>query len=285
MTARRVALILLMSIATPALTAQAGAPQPDESPADPAHRGPRPDRRRARRDRLGAGLVDRAAVRGAARARTSRRRSAPRCCCSTTTTHLYVGVPRLRPGAAAIRAHLTDRDDAYATTGSASSSTPSTTSGATTSSLVNPLGVQMDHIETWPGDGRDLGRDLGLGRRRSTAGARPSRCAIPFSTLRFQRTDGPQMWGFDAIRGYPRRHHRTRWAPSRATATTTATSARRSRSRASPGVSPGRNLEIVPTVTATAHRRARGRATRRSSPRATRDRARASRRAGASPRT
>ena len=30
--------------------------------------------------------------------------------------------------------------------------------------------------------------------------------AIPFSSFRFQRKEGPQVWGFDAVRRYPREH-------------------------------------------------------------------------------
>jgi hypothetical protein len=106
---------------------------------------------------------------------------------------------------------------------------------------------------------------------------------IPFSTLRFQRTEGPQVWGFDAVRFYPR--------------TTSAQMGAFPRDRNNncylcqaieiegfAGVSPGRNLEIVPTMVATRPTRS-PEPPRRSSPKATSRASWVSRHAGASPPT
>ena len=118
---------------------------------------------------------------------------------------------------------------------------------------VNPLGVQTEGIYTegmskggrnfddswdaiWFSAGRltDLGYEVEM--------------AIPFNQIRSQGTEGPQIWGIDAIRSWPRsdRHHiglfpRDRGANSYLAQT--------DKLIGFEGASPGRNLEIVPTLT------------------------------------
>ena len=72
--------------------------------------------------------------------------------------------------------------------------------------------------------------------------------AIPFNQIRFQATDGPQIWGVDAIRSWPRtdRVHiglfpRDRGANSYL--------AQEEKLIGFENVSPGRNLEFTPTLT------------------------------------
>ena len=68
--------------------------------------------------------------------------------------------------------------------------------------LVNPYGVQNDCIESQEGDGSwDAIWDS---NGRITDEGYVVEMAIPFSSLSFQRTDGDQIWGIDAIRSYPR---------------------------------------------------------------------------------
>jgi len=118
--------------------------------------------------------------------------------------------------------------------------------------ISNPLGVQSDAINDnvtnrydiawdaiWESAGRltDFGYEVEIG--------------IPFNQLRFQNLDGPQVWGVDAMRSYPRveRHHiglfpRERGANSYL--------AQEDKMIGFEGVSVGRNLELVPTLTGTA---------------------------------
>ena len=118
--------------------------------------------------------------------------------------------------------------------------------------VSNPLGVQTDAINDnvnnrydiawdaiWESAGRltDLGYEVEIG--------------IPFNQLRFQNVDGPQVWGVDAIRSYPRveRHHiglfpRERGANSYL--------AQEDKMIGFEAASVGRNLELVPTLTGTA---------------------------------
>jgi hypothetical protein len=72
---------------------------------------------------------------------------------------------------------------------------------------------------------------------------------IPFSTLRFQRSSGPQVWGFDAIRGYPRNVTRQMGAFPR-DRDNNCYLCQAIKIEGFEDVSPGRNLEIVPTLTA-----------------------------------
>jgi hypothetical protein len=118
---------------------------------------------------------------------------------------------------------------------------------------VNPFGAQTEGIYT---EGR-----IGKGRRfdeswdaiwysagRLTEFGYEVEMAIPFKQIRFQGADGPQIWGIDANRSWPRadRVHiglfpRDRGANSYL--------AQEEKLIGFEGVSPGRNLEIVPTLT------------------------------------
>jgi len=73
---------------------------------------------------------------------------------------------------------------------------------------------------------------------------------VPFNQLRFQRADHPQVWGFDAVRSYPRsqRHHIGVFARDR---NNNCYLCQAIKIRGFLGVSPGKNIELTPTVTAT----------------------------------
>ena len=118
---------------------------------------------------------------------------------------------------------------------------------------VNPLGVQTDGIyteriagggrkfdESWDAIWRSAGRLTDFGYEVEMA--------IPFNQIRFQATDGPQIWGVDLTRSWPRtdRVHiglfpRDRGANSYL--------AQEEKLIGFEGVTPGRNLELVPTLT------------------------------------
>lgn len=115
---------------------------------------------------------------------------------------------------------------------------------------INPLGVQMDAIFSqldgiedfsWDAIWRSAGKinDEGF----------VVEVALPFNQLRFPANSEPQTWGIDAFRSYPRAvRHRMAAAP-------------RDRNngcflcqidtiKGFEGISPGKNLEITPTLTA-----------------------------------
>jgi hypothetical protein len=162
-------------------------------------------------------------------------------------SHLYVGFRAHDPEPAAIRAHLADRDQAWADDWVGVVLDTFNDERRDYLLIVNPLGVQMDDIEVWPSGGVvwDAIWDSGA---KITPWGWTAELEIPFAALRFQRTDGPQVWGFDAIRGYPREIFRQMGAFAR-DRNSNCYLCQALKIEGFEGVSPGRDLEIVPTLT------------------------------------
>jgi hypothetical protein len=111
----------------------------------------------------------------------------------------------------------------------------------------NPFGIQRDGIETpfytdmswdaiWDSAGRitDIGYIIEM--------------AIPFSSLQFQRTRGPQVWGLDISRWYQRLvRHRLGLVPL--DRNNNSYQSQFLKIKGFEGVRPGKNLEINPTLT------------------------------------
>ena len=118
--------------------------------------------------------------------------------------------------------------------------------------MVNPLGVQSDFVETESGNGHGgtSWDTIWESAGRITEWGYAVEMRIPFSSLRFQHVDGPQTWGFDAVRSYPRsvRHHIGLFPRDRSTNCYLCQAVK---IQGFDGVSPGKNLELVPTLTAT----------------------------------
>jgi hypothetical protein len=119
---------------------------------------------------------------------------------------------------------------------------------------VNPLGVQTDGIYTERGPGKgsrnfdDSWDAIWQSAGRLTEFGYEVEMAIPFNQIRFQSTDGPQIWGVDATRSWPRedRVHiglfpRDRGANSYL--------AQEEKLIGFADGSPGKNVEFVPTLT------------------------------------
>ena len=112
----------------------------------------------------------------------------------------------------------------------------------------NPLGAQRDGIEapdygdpTWDaiwdcaGEISDIGYTLEF--------------EIPFSSLQFQRVNGPQIWGLDISRWYPRSvRHRLGLVPL--DRNNNSYQSQFIKISGFAGITPGTNLELVPTLTA-----------------------------------
>lgn len=116
---------------------------------------------------------------------------------------------------------------------------------------VNPLGVQMEATNSDVDGSEDWSWDIIWNSAgRITSDGYIVEVAIPIRQLRFPRTSGPQTWGFLAMRDYPRNvRHRLR-----------STWFNRSRNCficqsesivGMEGFTPGRNLEVTPTLTGT----------------------------------
>lgn len=113
---------------------------------------------------------------------------------------------------------------------------------------TNPLGSQYDAIKT--GSGEDSSWDAiwdSAGRIHDWGWS--AEMEIPLSSLRFQRTNGRQVWGFEAWRVYPRTY-RYILGTVPLDRNNNCFYCQLSKVEGFEGVSPGRNIEVDPTFTA-----------------------------------
>jgi len=117
--------------------------------------------------------------------------------------HLYVAFRAYDPNPSAIRARFTDRDQIWDDDYVGIVLDTFNDSRRTYNFYCNPHGIQADKIELiimggdeWDGIWNSAGKITQEGYNVEMT--------IPFSTLRFQRKKGNQVWGIDAIRNYPR---------------------------------------------------------------------------------
>ena len=161
---------------------------------------------------------------------------------------LYVGFRAYDPEPEKIRAHLSDRDQAWNDDWVGVILDTFNDERRDYLLVVNPFGVQMDEIEAWP-NGGTVWDGIWDSAAEITDWGWTAELKIPFSTLRFQRSEGPQVWGFDAIRGYSRNIHRQFGTFAR-DRDNNCYLCQAIKIEGFDGVSPGKNLEIVPTLTA-----------------------------------
>lgn len=109
------------------------------------------------------------------------------------------------PEPSAIRAHLRDRDTLGGDDWIALVLDTFNDQRRSFDFIVTAMGVQFDQIESQSGE--DNGWDtIWESASRITDWGYAVEISIPFSSIRFQRKEGPQIWGFDAVRRYPRNH-------------------------------------------------------------------------------
>ena len=116
---------------------------------------------------------------------------------------------------------------------------------------VNPRGVQVDGVFSEIDGAEDFSWDgIWDSAAQITDTGYVVEVAVPFRQIRFPRTQGPQTWGFEAFRNYPRniRHRISSKFTDRAK---DCTLCQENKITGFQGIAPGRNLEITPTVTAT----------------------------------
>ncbi len=163
-----------------------------------------------------------------------------------TESYVFVGIKAYDPDPSQIRARINDRDDIWDDDWAGILFDTFNDERRSYDFLCNPLGVQSDFIEglginggeldlIW--DSKGLISDMGY----------TVEMAIPFSSLRFQRKDGDQIWGFDCVRSYPRsvRHHLGVFPRDRDNNNYWSQTVKLTGFE---GASPGRNIEIDPTV-------------------------------------
>lgn len=114
--------------------------------------------------------------------------------------------------------------------------------------FVNPFGVQGDAVETTAGTFSRDWDTIWDSAGRLTGDGYVVEIAIPFRSLRFQPTGEKQVWGIDLVRSYPRlvRHKLTVTPRDR---DDNCYLCQLARFEGFAGASPGRNLEVTPTLT------------------------------------
>jgi hypothetical protein len=168
--------------------------------------------------------------------------------------HLYAAFRCDDPSPKAIRAHLQDRDEPFRDDFVGLMLDTFNDERRGYELFVNPLGVQMDLAmnEASSDDKEDANWDAiwsaaGLiGETGYTV-----EMAIPFNSLRFQKSDGEQTWGLMPFRSYPRSlRHQIASVPF--DPDDSCTLCQLPKVTGFEGATPGRNIELDPT--ATAHR-------------------------------
>jgi hypothetical protein len=166
--------------------------------------------------------------------------------------YLYVAFRCQDPDPKAIRAHLMDRD---AVTTFIQDDHVGFSIDTFNDELrafqfrVNPLGVQVDGVFSEANGAEDFSWDaIWNAAARITAGGWEAEIAVPLRQIRFPRTTGPQTWGFDIFRNYPRnvRHRISSRFTDRAK---DCTLCQENKVSGFQGLAPGRNLELDPTLT------------------------------------
>lgn len=164
--------------------------------------------------------------------------------------NVYFGFRCYDPDPKSIRAHLADRDNFGSDDWAGVILDTFNDERRDFALLVNPKGIQMDFIETQNSEESTEWDAIWQSAARITAWGWAAEIRVPFSSLRFQRSGGSQVWGFDAVRGYPRDQSRQFGLFPR-DRNNNCYLCQAVKIEGFDGASPGRNLEVVPTVTGT----------------------------------
>ncbi|MBT8084388.1 MAG: carbohydrate binding family 9 domain-containing protein [Woeseia sp.] len=149
-----------------------------------------------------------------------------------------------------IRAYLRDRDSAYSDDFVGVVLDTFNDQRRAFEFFVNPLGVQMDLTNDDINQEEDDSWDaIWDSAGQITDSGFVVEMKIPLSQLRFPKTDGIQTWGIDIIRNYPR-DHRRRLAASPLDRDLNCYLCQLGKFSGLEGATPGKDLEITPTVTA-----------------------------------
>ncbi len=159
-------------------------------------------------------------------------------------SHLYAAFIADDPDPSKIRARFTDRDQLLADDWVALNLDTFNDERRSFLLVCNPFGIQADNIEdngngsSWDAIWASAGQITDKGYQVEIK--------VPFSSLGFQRSDGEQVWGFDAIRSYPRnvRHHIALFERDR---DNNCYLCQAVKLVGFDGATPGKNIEIIPT--------------------------------------
>jgi hypothetical protein len=174
------------------------------------------------------------------------------CLVTYDAAHVYIAFRAFDPRPAEIRAHLADRD--AITTFQQDDHVgfqldPFNDERRAFQFRVNPLGVQAEAIFSELDGIEDFSWDaIWETAGRITDEGYVVEVAVPFNQLRFPAASGPQTWGFDAFRSYPR-NFRYRIAASTIDRNRSCLLCQVNKVVGFDGITPGRNLEVAPTIT------------------------------------
>ena len=163
-------------------------------------------------------------------------------------THFYVAFRAWDPDPSRIYAHLCDHDEMWNDEWVVIGIDTYNDQRGGYEFACNPLGIQGDTASGIHGDGNSWDGIWDSAGKIFDWGYSVE-MAIPFSTLRFQRVDGDQIWGVDAVRSYPRdvRHHISLFPRDR---DDNCYRCQMDKLVGFDGATPGMNIEIDPTISA-----------------------------------
>jgi len=171
------------------------------------------------------------------------------CLVTYDERHVYFGFRASDPDPSKIRARYSDRDMAWSDDWVGIVLDTFNDQRRAYELFSTPLGVQIDAVnDEVGGNYDDSWNAIWKSAGRITATGYEVEMAIPFNQIRFQPSKGEQVWGFDAIRSYPRdyRHHIGAFSRDRGNNSYLSQAIKL---KGMAGASPGRNLEVIPTVT------------------------------------
>ncbi len=167
---------------------------------------------------------------------------------ASSRTHLYVAFRAYDPDPSAICANITDRDNMF--DDDRLSFTLDTFNDQRRGYMffVNPFGIQGDALDSYGMGGGDPAWDtIWDSEGRITDEGYVVEVAVPFSSLRFQRSDGKQVWGIGFGRKYSRDFdYRMSHMPRDRDETCYLCQIAKFEGFA--GATPGRNIELDPTL-------------------------------------
>ncbi|MEM7357121.1 MAG: sugar-binding protein, partial [Acidobacteriota bacterium] len=171
------------------------------------------------------------------------------CLITYDNGQLYVAFRAQDPEPGKIRARLADRDRAFSDDFVGIALDTFNDGRRAFQFFVNPRGVQMDSMMDDVNDNEDSSWDaIWSSAGRLTETGYIVELAVPFSSLRFPQTTGAQIWGVDILRNMPR-DTRIRLANNPQDRDVDCYVCQFAKLEGFANISPGRNLEINPTIT------------------------------------
>jgi hypothetical protein len=162
-------------------------------------------------------------------------------------SNIYVAFKAFDPEPSQIRAHVCERDNIWEDDWVLILFDTFNDERRCYDFACNPLGIQADIIESTSGGGGSWDA-IWESEGRITEEGYIVEMAIPFNSLKFPRKEGKKVWGFDAVRSYPRkvRHHIGSFPRDRSN---NCYFCQLIKLTGFEDVVPGRDIELVPTFT------------------------------------